>query len=91
MTIINRIMVGTIVDGTSVFAVFDPFFDAIQIEINGRSFTSWEKSVQRKQLHEATKFADNLRHLLVECYGFTADKGYTMFKRCVDDMQKYTA
>lgn len=90
MTIENRLLVGTVVDGAQVVAVYDPFDDAIDIEVDGRLWSSCDPTTCRKYAVLAETFAIDLHFLLMDRYKFAHDRAFKMLQDCLINITTYS-
>lgn len=89
MTLLNRLLVGTDIGGVQVVAVYDPFFDNIEIEVNGRLWSSVERRQCIQYRSCAETFANDLHFLLIDRYNFETDAAYTKLQSCLSNIAKY--
>lgn len=78
----NRMLIGTKVDEVTVFAVYDPFYDNIDIEVDGRMWQSLPPSITRKYATLAETFAIDLHFLLLDRYNYGADAAFKLLQDC---------
>lgn len=89
MTLLNRLLVGTDIGGVQVVAVYDPFFDNIEIEVNGRLWSSVERRQCVQFRANAETFATDLHYLLIDRYNFEESDAQSKLQACLSNIAKY--
>lgn len=89
MTLLNRLVAGSIIEGVQVVAIYDPFFGTIDIEVDDRPWSSLDRSQCVQFRANAETFATDLHYLLVDSYNFEEVDAASKLQACLANIDKY--
>ena len=87
-TTLNRVSVGAPFEGQRLAAVYDGFFECVDIEYGGRLFMHLTHAQQTSMQEAAQGYVESVSHLLTDAYGYTEERATALREKALATIQR---